>query len=78
MKDQGCDIFHRQWIAVDHEDLIDASAEWLRDQPGITEVVHDDIAILMVRGTLDADLRRALYDWWVWHLDGFDQDRFRA
>ena len=74
----GCDIFHRPWIAVDHDDRIDASAEWLRDQAGIIEVVHDDIEILMVRGQVDADLRRDLTDWWAWHLKGFDSERFDA
>jgi hypothetical protein len=78
MKDEGCDIYHRPWIGVDHEDLIDASAEWLRDQEGIIEVVHDDIEILMLHGYVDADLRRALSDWWAWHLDGFDAGRSGA
>jgi hypothetical protein len=78
MKDGGCDIFHRPWIGVDHEDLIDASAEWLRDREGVTEVVHDDIEILLVHGNVDADLRRDLSDWWAWHLDGLDAGRSDA
>jgi hypothetical protein len=71
-KGGGCDIFHRAWIAADHEDFIDASAEWLRDQPGVDQIVHDDIAILLVKGVVDDCLQRALRTWWAEKLEGLD------
>ncbi|HZM54310.1 MAG TPA: hypothetical protein VFC03_04720 [Acidimicrobiales bacterium] len=42
----GFEVWHLDRIAMDHEDLVDASAQWSREQPGFVCVVYDDREVL--------------------------------
>ncbi len=68
----GGEVWYSDWLARDHEDLVEESAAWLEQQPGVERVIHDDLVVLMVDGRWDAELRRALKVWWNERMPGLD------
>jgi hypothetical protein len=68
----GVDVCYSDRLAHDHESLVEESAEWLRQQPGVRRVVHEDRELLLVDGHVDQDLRDALKAWWTQRLENFD------
>jgi hypothetical protein len=53
----GFEVWYSDRIANDHRDLVDGSADWLEDQPGIENLGQIDYKILIADGRLTEDLR---------------------
>lgn len=68
----GAEIWHSDWLAHDHKDLVVASAVWISEQPGVEGVLHYDIAVIIVDPAVDQSLRAALRTWWVERVDGVE------
>lgn len=66
----GFAVWYSDSLAREYEYLIDQSAEWLRAQPGIKQVIHDDLVVLMVEGRLDSALMHDLRVWWSQKVEG--------
>jgi|SRR5664279_872895 len=66
----GFEVWFSERIVRDHEDLIENFTDWLRQQPQVVSVVHDDLKFVMVGGVLSEGLRVNVTAWWASRVDG--------
>lgn len=68
----GDEIWHSDWLAHDHGDLVEASAEWISGQPRVEGVIHNDISVIVVGPAVHSALKNALKAWWMAKIDGVE------
>jgi hypothetical protein len=68
----GDEVWHSDWLAHDHGDLVEASAEWISRQPGVEGVIHNDISVIVVGPAVRSGLKEALKAWWIEKIDGVE------
>jgi hypothetical protein len=66
----GFEIRYSDRIATQHEELVDASADWLEDQLGVVNLGQIDHTILMADGVLTDQIKDGLRSWWAARVDG--------
>jgi hypothetical protein len=69
---RGFKIWYSDRFSNDHQELVEESADWLEDQPGIENLGQIDCKILIADGMLDEGLRNELVAWWTARVKDLD------
>jgi hypothetical protein len=69
----GFEIWYSSRIAREYQYLVEASAQWLLDQPGVDLVSIEGPELIVVTGSLDDEQQRDLRAWWIERVDEFDR-----
>jgi hypothetical protein len=70
----GFEIWYSARVAREYEYLVEASALWLLEQPGVDLVSIEGPELHVVSGHFDDELQGGLRAWWVERVDEFDKN----
>jgi len=68
----GFEVWFSERLVHDHIELIEVFTDWLREQPEVISVVHDDLEVVMVGGPLSKPLKAAVSAWWASRVGGVE------
>lgn len=68
----GFEIWYSNRISEEHQDWVDASADWLELQPGVGDIGQIEHRILIVDRQLDDELKNGLIAFWAERVEDLE------
>jgi hypothetical protein len=68
----GFEIYYSDRLAVEYQELVDQSADWLENEMGVLNLGQIDHKILLADGVLTDKIKNGLITWWSERVEDLD------